>query len=261
METDRTSLGDRQKQYEKQTESYLQSGVPVVIRIDGSHFHTWTKGLDKPVDLDFMGIMKQTLEYLMNNIENSVFGYTQSDEITIVMFDFLNQNTCPWFSNRVEKICSVVASLTTAAFNDFVNKIRVSNPKFTNKPLATFDTRVFNVPLDDLPNNILWRVQDAKRNSINSYAQSKFSHKELNKVNLSGALEMLKDAGVVWETEPKDRRFGTRAIISFDKDTYKKSICITPQFDYKDAIDGKNFYSIMSEYFNNLISKKGEKHE
>ena len=78
------SLGDRMKGYENISRNYLTRRIPVIIRIDGKAFHTFTKGMKKPFDRLLMTAMQETMQYLCKNIQGCVFGYTQSDEITLV---------------------------------------------------------------------------------------------------------------------------------------------------------------------------------
>lgn len=82
------TLGDRMKEYEMQSRTRLLRRTPVIIRLDGKAFHTLTRGLDKPFDRDFMEIMQKTMLSLCEQIQGCVLGYTQSDEITLVLIDY-----------------------------------------------------------------------------------------------------------------------------------------------------------------------------
>ena len=110
------SLGDRMKTYEMASRTYLTRRTPVIIRCDGCHFHTFTRGFAKPFDEFFSMAMIDTMKDLCENIQNIVLGYTQSDEITLVMCDYKNIDTSAWFDNQVQKICSVTAALATLFF-------------------------------------------------------------------------------------------------------------------------------------------------
>ena len=109
-------FGERIKSYEEQYDLRLKKKVPVLIRIDGKAFHTWTKGLQKPFDAIFVTSMQLTLKDLCENIEGCVFGYTQSDELTLVLADYQRPETAAWFGYRVQKMCSVAASMATKYF-------------------------------------------------------------------------------------------------------------------------------------------------
>ena len=117
MGNQRDSLGDRMKRYEYVSRNYLTRRVPVIIRIDGKAFHTFTKGMRKPFDRVLMSAMQETMRFLCANIQGCVFGYTQSDEITLVLTDYASIRTDAWFGYNVQKMCSIAASMATLAFN------------------------------------------------------------------------------------------------------------------------------------------------
>lgn len=188
------TLVERMKGYEFQSKTTLLKRTPVIIRLDGKAFHTFTRGLDKPFDKEFVKIMQETMLELCKNIQGCILGYTQSDEITLVLIDYKELDTCAWFDNEIQKIVSVSSSIATLAFNQSVNKLVSDNEysarcgeiikKWDNKIFkATFDSRAFNVPKEEVCNNLIRRQQDATRNSINSLAQSLFSHKSLQGIS------------------------------------------------------------------------------
>lgn len=205
------SLGDRMKKYESVSKNTLVSRMPVILRLDGCHFHTFTRGFQKPFDYVLMKTMQMTMQYLCKNIQGCVFGYTQSDEITLILVDYKNINTSSWFDNEVQKICSVAASMCTMVFNRFFAKAienlcnKDIEPSLWNAYMraitngAYFDCRVFNVPKEDVCNCVLWRQQDATRNSIQALAQANFSHKELQNLNCNQLQEKLfSEKGINW---------------------------------------------------------------
>ena len=110
-------LGKRMKIYEAVPKIKLVRRMPVAIRIDGKAFHTFTRGFQKPFDNVLMKTMQETTKYLCENIQGCVFGFTQSDEITLILVDYKELNTSAWFDNEVQKICSISASMATMAFN------------------------------------------------------------------------------------------------------------------------------------------------
>lgn len=211
------SLGDRMKRYERTTKNVLTNRMPVIIRLDGVHFHTFTKGFEKPFDNVLVKSMQDTMMYLCKNIQNCVLGYTQSDEITLVLCDYKTLNTSPWFDNEVQKICSVSASMAAYAFHKYF-KIHARNQMdgFFDKHMIAianggfFDARVFNVPLDDVTNCVLWRQNDATRNSIQSMGQAYFSHKELDRKSCNNIQEMLfTEKGINWNNLPTTLKRGS----------------------------------------------------
>lgn len=222
------NLGDRMKTYEYVTRTYLTRRTPVIIRIDGKAFHTFTRGFDKPFDEVFIKTMQETMKYLCENVEGCVLGYTQSDEITLVLCDYKKLTSQAWFDNNIQKMCSVSASMATMAFNKlFKENYREWEQKtfstinsdkdedydeWSNRCFAysssylkgaMFDSRVFNIPKEEVNNCLLWRQQDATRNSIQAVAQANFSHKQLEGKNCNELQEMLwQEKGINWNNLP-----------------------------------------------------------
>lgn len=203
------NLGDRMKaNYENRSKTYLTRRTPVIIRIDGKAFHTFTKGFIKPFDTVFTESMQKTMLFLCKNIQGCVLGYTQSDEITLILLDYMKLNTSAWFDYNVQKICSVSAALATLEFNRVFKKEVDSLPydsgiyNIALEKGAVFDARCFNIPKEEVANCILWRQQDAIRNSIMSLGLSFFGHKELQNLNTKEIIAKLKEENVHWEDLP-----------------------------------------------------------
>lgn len=188
-------LGDRMKKYEFVTRNYLTCRTPVIVRIDGRAFHTFTRGLEKPYDGDFMRLMQNTMLELCKEISGCKIGYTQSDEISLLLTDWENNETQAWFQNNLSKIISISASLTTLKFNsileDKLQYIGFSEKFDSKKWRATFDSRAFNIPKEEACNYFIWRQQDATRNAIQSAGQAYFSHSQLQNKNCNQIQEML----------------------------------------------------------------------
>jgi len=227
--SDKRSLGDRCKEYEKATEIYLTRRVPVIIRLDGCAFHTLTRGMNRPFDDNLIECMQRTTQALVKNIEGCSFGYTQSDEITLLLTDYTRIETCAWFDYRKSKVESVAASMATAFFNhEFMAKF----PERYDKKPALFDARAFNVPKDDVVNVIIWRQQDCTRNSIQMVGRAHFSHKELDHKSCEAIQEMLfSQKGINWNDTETHKKRGTCV--------YKRSVCIKDGLTYNlDDKDG-----------------------
>ena len=220
MGNHRDSLGDRMKRYEYVSRNYLTRRVPVIIRIDGKAFHTFTKGMRKPFDRVLMSAMQETMRFLCANIQGCAFGYTQSDEITLVLTDYASIRTDAWFGYNVQKMCSIAASMATLAFNkafaeqtekeDSGLDLSVYRSKFQT---AMFDARAFTVPLDEVCNCLIWRQQDATRNSIEAVGQANFSQRELHGKNCNKIQDMLwKERNINWNDFPTDCKRGSCCI-------------------------------------------------
>lgn len=157
-------LGNRMKNnYENVPKTRLTRRTPVAIRLDGKAFHTFTRGFERPFDTVLMETMQDTMKYLCKNVQGCVFGYTQSDEITLILIDYQKFNSEAWFNYEVQKICSVSASMATMAFNKFFYDNLPADSEHTDiyyKALergAMFDARCFNIPKEEVANLIYWR--------------------------------------------------------------------------------------------------------
>ena len=220
-------LGVRMKTfYEQIPKTKLMRRTPVAIRIDGKAFHTFTRGFQKPFDTVLMKSMQETMQYLCKNIQGCVFGYTQSDEITLILVDYKELNTSAWFDYEVQKLCSISASMATMAFNKFFYNMAMEETaggEFTEgiagihlnaaEKGAMFDARCFNIPKEEVTNLIYWRQLDATRNSIQMVGQANFSHKELQNKTCNMIQDMLHEQkGINWNDYPTVWKRGTAVV-------------------------------------------------
>ena len=237
------NLGKRMKEfYEQVPKTRLVRRMPVAIRIDGKAFHTFTKGFQKPFDKVLMQSMQETTKYLCENVQGCVFGYTQSDEITLILVDYKELDTSAWFDYEVQKLCSISASMATMAFNKFFAKNvdewgrktfsdwdegGTNDPEVANSPEwelmqtysralakgAMFDARCFNIPKEEVTNLVYWRQLDAARNSVQMVGQANFSHKELQNKSCNMIQDMLHEQrGINWNDFPVDCKRGAAVI-------------------------------------------------
>lgn len=215
------------KEYEGVSKNFLTRKIPAIIRLDGKAFHTFTRGMTKPFDDILMKTMQKTMLYLCENIQGCVLGYTQSDEITLVLIDYQDIETSAWFDYNVQKMVSVSASMATLAFNKlFKNNVETmvtsevdTVAKYIYKfDKAMFDSRVFSLPKEEVVNCLIWRQQDATRNSIQAVGQSKFSHKDLENKSCNDIQDMLMlEYNINWNDFSIPEKRGTCAI-KVDKD-------------------------------------------
>lgn len=229
-------LGKRMKKYEAVPQISLMRRTPVAIRIDGKAFHTFTRKLNKPWDDIFQGAMQDTMKYLCKNIQGCVFGYQQSDEITLILTDYETLTTDAWFGYEVQKLCSISASMATMKFNQafkqridvwFDNYFDVWHTSLEEDKYAEvlndcelvgamFDARCFNIPKEEVVNLVYWRQVDAIRNSIQSMAQANFSHKQLDRKNTKQLREMLAGINKPWEEVPLYQQRGVACVKNED---------------------------------------------
>ena len=229
-------LGIRMKEYyEERSRSYLARRTPVAIRIDGKAFHTFTKEFDKPFDRVLGDTMVKTMQYLCENIQECVLGYTQSDEITLILIDYKKLTSDAWFDYQVQKMCSVAASMATMVFNKYFgqeiikrfDKKQRYNKTFrayvsSYKKGAMFDARCFNIPKEEVCNLIYWRQLDATRNSIQMVAQSNFTHKELQGLSCNKLQDkLLTEKDINWNNYETRWKRGTACIYDTENNQWK----------------------------------------
>jgi tRNA(His) guanylyltransferase len=227
---DTSDLANRMKDYEKRNRYYLQKRLPVIIRLDSRAGHTFTKGFKRPFDEIFMKSMQETAKYLCENIQGCQCAYIQSDEITLLLVDYEKLNTESWFDYRIDKIISISAAMATLAFNKYftsnaemyiddfyeawnhsdVEEKYVKVLKKAIKMGLVFDSRVFNLPKEEVTNNFYWRQLDASRNSIQMVGQANFSHKELQHKSCNDIQDMLMtQKGINWNDLPTYQKRGS----------------------------------------------------
>lgn len=232
-------LGTRMKDfYEHIPQTKLMRRTPVMIRIDGKAFHTFTRGFAKPFDDVLIESMQRTMKYLCENIQGCVLGYTQSDEITLVLVDYKRFESSAWFDYEVMKMCSIAASMATMAFNNIFREevdklifeynhslvpqcveLQQKAAEYHNTLLnavhkgAMFDARVFNIPKEEVTNCVYWRQLDAARNSIQMMGQAYFSHNELQHKTCSNIQDMLMEHhSINWNDLPAYKKRGSCAV-------------------------------------------------
>lgn len=229
---DTSDLAERMKGYEKRNRYYLQRRMPVILRLDMRAGHSFTKGFERPFDEVFIKSMQETAQYLCENIQNCKLSYQQSDEITLLLVDYDKLNMDCFFDYRVDKLCSIAASMATMAFNNIFSKYvkgfdlelayndngidteenrklwKIYKKAINNG--AMFDCRCFNIPKEEVTNLVYWRQLDASRNSIQMVGQANFSHKELQNKSCNDIQDMLMtQKGINWNDLPTYQKRGS----------------------------------------------------
>lgn len=177
------ALGDRMKEFEYMGKGMRRAmkGLPLLARLDGRAFHTFTKGLARPFDERLTKCMEETTKYLVEKT-HAIVGYTQSDEISLVWYVEAGSTSEFMFDGQEQKLVSTLAAMATAKFNQLVFKLIPEKAEF----LPTFDARVWQMPTLELAAEaFMWRELDATKNAISMAAHAHFSHNSLH--GLSGA--------------------------------------------------------------------------
>lgn len=202
MGREKDPTGDRLKVFERASEIVLDPTLPIILRLDGRAFHTWTLCLDRPADVRMEAAMRDTMRRLSLEV-GARYAYTQSDEITLVCLAEGKSQTP--FGARTQKTVSLMASLASVTFNDALVKHGV----VSRKP-AMFDCRVYNVPdKATAAEVVLWREADAIRNSSNTRGQEFLSPKAMHGLSARDVREWLAANGHAWGMLSETRKFGS----------------------------------------------------
>jgi tRNA(His) guanylyltransferase len=234
-------LSARCKAFEKRfTGETLMPGIPVIARLDGRAFHTFTRGLVKPFDFDLIEAMRQTTAALVDEF-NADLGYTQSDEITLVWFSEPESELM--FGGKLFKLNSVLASTCSVIF--FKKVMEYLPSKADKTPI--FDCRTWQVPdMNEAALVLYWRERDATRNSVNMLAQSLFSHKQLQGKNVPAVHDMLHEKGVNWNDLPSRAKRGS----------YFHRVLVDEVLDLSDRLDIPVQYRVPKQVVRSRVEEK-----
>ena len=243
-------IGIRMKEnYENRYRIYLTRRIPIIIRIDGKSFHSFTKWFKRPFDELLYRTMSKTGLELVKNIQGSKMGYIQSDEISILLTDYDKLTTSAYFDYNINKVNSVTSSMATLYFNRifreeidrFSDNIHNEELRLRNRPIieryeyyqsehikelnqlyqiyksridsAMFDCRCFNIPESEVANYFIWRQLDATRNSIEMFGQKYYTSNQLKGVSCNQIQDMLfKDYNINWNDNPAYIKRGSSVI-------------------------------------------------
>jgi tRNA(His) 5'-end guanylyltransferase len=183
-------------------------GVFMVARIDGRSFSTLTRdprhGFEAPYDTRFRDHMVAAVEHLMTCGFTVTYGYTQSDEISLLF-----RRDEALFSRKLRKFLSVLAGEASAAFS-----LRLGAP-------AAFDCRICQLPTErDVVDYFLWRQEDAHRNALNGHCywllrgqglDDAAATAQLSGVSVAQRNELLFGSGVNFNDLPAWQRRGIGA--------------------------------------------------
>ena len=142
--------------YEQSVDQVLLPELYLVARLDGNRFTRLTKEIchfEAPFDIRFRDLMVETIKALMNYGFPVIYGYTESDEISLLFHP--DENT---FEHKVRKYNSILAGVASASFSTNLGQ------------QAIFDCRMIPLPtIERVQDYFQWRQEDAHRNSLNSH--------------------------------------------------------------------------------------------
>ena len=211
-------LDKKMRVYEQSLDQVITPETFMVARLDGRSFTKLTKekcNFEAPFDERFRDAMTKTVEYLMDCGFRVVYGFTESDEISL-LFQIIQSDQRFVLARKVRKYNSTLAGEASAVFSMEVGLI------------ATFDCRIIPLPNIELVKDyFLWRQEDAHRNSLNAWCfwtlrkQGK-SQKEATKLlegkSVSFKNELLFSMGINYDKLPNWQKRG----IGIWKEEYEK---------------------------------------
>ena len=196
------ALGDKHKKYEQLNKAFFMPNLPIMVRVDGRAFHTFTKGLNRPFDVRLTMCMHETAKTLLDKF-NGYISYVQSDEISLIISGDENSRM---FGGSRDKLVSLISATASVAFY----KALLQNLPDKAHELPVFDCRAFQYPsLDIYAENLMWRETDATRNSLTMLCHAYFSKDKLHKANRQKQHEMLHSVGINWDSYPSYFKRGT----------------------------------------------------
>jgi tRNA(His) guanylyltransferase len=198
-------LGDKLKALEAvESDRKADRDLPLVARLDGRSFHTFTRGFSRPYDSAMSTMMIETTRYLVQETK-AVVGYTQSDEISLMWINPTPESQF-MFDGRLQKLASVLSGMASSFFT--MQCLQLKPGKTILYP--HFDARLFTAPdLDTAADVFKWREIDATKNSITMAASAYYSHKQLHNIGSGGKIVMLKEKGIEWDDYPDFFKRGT----------------------------------------------------
>ena len=178
-------LDKKMRVFETSQDYCVLPNIYMVARIDGRSFTKLTKEIhqfEAPFDIRFRDYMVETVKHLMNCGFNVIYGYTESDEISLLFS--IAENA---FGRKLRKYNSVLAGETSAKFSILLGDI------------AAFDCRISQLPTKkDVIDYFRWRNEDAFRNALSAHCYWKLRE---NGENAKKATKTLEGASVADKNE------------------------------------------------------------
>ncbi|MET3500387.1 tRNA(His) 5'-end guanylyltransferase [Mucilaginibacter rubeus] len=229
-------LDEKMRIYETSQDRCVLPDMYIVARIDGRSFTRLTKETHKfeaPFDEKFRDLMVETVKHLMNCGFNVIYGYTESDEISLLLHP--NENL---FGRKTRKYISILASEASAKFSASLGSV------------AAFDCRLSELPNRNLVEDYFrWRNEDAHRNALNAHCywrlrQDGFTMNEatlkIEGMSIANKNELLFQYGVNFNNLPAWQK---RGIGLYWKDLKKEGF--NPKTDEHVLINRRALYTNM----------------
>lgn len=197
-------LDKKMRVYETINDRSVLPNIYIVARIDGRGFTKLTKEIhpfEAPFDIRFRDYMVETVKHLMNCGFNIIYGFTQSDEISLLFH--LNDNS---FNRKSRKLNSILADEASAKFSTLLGDV------------GAFDCRLSELPAKSLVVDYFrWRSEDAHRNSLNAHCywllrkqvvSASKADKQINGISIASKNELLYSNGINYNDLPSWQKRG-----------------------------------------------------
>jgi len=241
-------LDQKMRIFETAYDQYVLPEIYIVARIDGRSFTRLTKEVhqfESPYDIRFRDFMVETVKHLMDCGFRTVYGYTQSDEISLLLD--LNDDT---FQRKQRKLNSVLAGEASARFSLLLGDI------------GAFDCRLCQLPNERLVVDYFrWRSEDAQRNALNAYCYwtlrkegetASGASKKLSGLSVAGKNELLFQKGINFNDLPNWQKRG----VGVYWETYLKPAINPKTGEHVDALRRRlkvDYELPMKDEYNGLI--------
>lgn len=178
-------LDQKMRIYEQSIDQHILPDAHLVARLDGRSFSRLTKEIcdfEAPFDEKFRDMMVNTVKGLMDCGFRIVYGFTESDEISLLFH--IDEDT---FGRKVRKYNSILAGIASATFSLQLGQV------------AAMDCRLVPLPsLERVKDYFLWRQEDAHRNALNAHCYWMLRKEGMG---VHEATEMLEGKSIAFKNE------------------------------------------------------------
>ena len=252
-------LDKQMRRFEQSLDRTMLEGIYVVARLDGHGFTRLIKkewNLEKPFDIRFRDAMIETTKHLMDCGFRIIYGYTQSDEISLLFHP--DDDT---FGKKERKLLSILAAEASVAFS-----MHMGRP-------AVFDCRLVPLPTKErVVDYFRWQREDAHRNSLNSHCywalrkdgfSASAAQKQMSGISNSEKNELLFERGINYNDLPLWQKRGVGVYFrdeerkGFNPKTKEETVCVRRVLHLEEELPIGEEYSRMIK---EIVNEKYEIH-
>lgn len=181
------TLLERIESYEGSYDYKILNKLPVIARVDAKNFKRISKSLKKPFCPTIMDTFSNTMFDTIVDIDGAVLGYQFGDEINFI----INKQDNPWLQNKIQKICSTIASKATI---NFIKNLSYHDDIPQMNGDVVFDCSVFPVPnLNEAVNYLIHKQYECFKKALNNACTAElieaYGREKANKILYSKNLD------------------------------------------------------------------------